>query len=110
MKEYIDKSNDAISLDAKVRCAEDDVVLLDSVACGTDVLEDVSWSIDVEKLDSSLMGLSERDRFIIEQVYGIGTGLPKTFQAVAKDLGISRERTRNLFHKAIRQLQMRHRV
>jgi RNA polymerase sigma factor (sigma-70 family) len=110
MKEYIDKSNDAISLDAKVRCAEDDVALIDSVSCGTDVLEDVSWSIDVEKLDNSLSGLSERDRFIVEEVYGIGTGSPKTFQVVAKQLGISRERTRNLFHKAIRKLQMKHRL
>ncbi len=110
MKEYIDKSNDAISLDAKVRCAEDDVALIDSVSCGTNVLEDVSWSIDVEKLDSSLSELSERDRFIVEEVYGIGTGSPKTFQVVAKQLGISRERTRNLFHKAIRKLQMKHRL
>jgi DNA-directed RNA polymerase sigma subunit (sigma70/sigma32) len=29
---------------------------------------------------------------------------------VAKQLGISRERTRNLFHKAIRKLQMKHRL
>lgn len=110
MKEYIDKSNDALSLDAKVRSTEDEVALIDSVSCDTDVFDDVSWNIDVEKLESNLCSLSERDRFIVEQAFGIGTGVPKTFQAISKDLGISRERARSLYHRAIRSLQLRNRI
>ena len=110
MKEYIDKSNDALSLDAKVRSTEDEVALIDSVSCDTDVFDDVSWNIDVEKLESNLCSLSERDRFIVEQAFGIGTGVPKTFQAISKDLGISRERARSLYHRAIRSLELRNRI
>ena len=84
--------------------------MIDSVSCGTDVMDDVSWNIDVEKLDSNLAYLPERDRFIVEQAFGIGTGLPKTFQAISKELGISRERTRSLYHRAIRSLQLRNRM
>ena len=105
LQEYLDKSNDAISLDARVRSTEDDVTLIDSVSCDLDLFDAVSWGIDLEKIEEILCKLQPRERYIVECTFGLGTSPPMTFQALSKKLGISRERTRNIFHTSIRKLR-----
>lgn len=105
LQEYLDKSNDAISLDARVRSTEDDVTLIDSVSCDLDLFDAVSWGIDLERIEEILCKLQPRERYIVECTFGLGTSPPMTFQALSKKLGISRERTRNIFHTSIRKLR-----
>lgn len=105
LQEYLDKSNDAISLDARVRSTEDDVTLIDSVSCDLDLFDAVSWDIDLERIEEILCKLQPRERYIVECTFGLGTSPPMTFQALSKKLGISRERTRNIFHGSIRKLR-----
>jgi len=105
LQEYLDKSNDAISLDARVRSTEDDVTLIDSVSCDLDLFDAVSWGIDLERIEEILCKLQPRERYIVECTFGLGTSPPMTFQALSKKLGISRERTRNIFHGSIRKLR-----
>ena len=105
LQEYLDKSNDAISLDARVRSTEDDVTLIDSVSCDLDLFDAVSWGIDLERIEDILCKLQPRERYIVECTFGLGTSPPMTFQALSKNLGISRERTRNIFHASIRKLR-----
>ena len=106
LQEYLDRSNDAISVDARVSSTEDDVLLIDSVSSDVDVFDDVSWGIDLEKVESILCKLQPRERYVVECSLGLGTNPPMTFQAISKELGISRERTRNIFHGSVRKLRM----
>ena len=106
LQEYLDRSNDAIGLDARVSSTEDDVLLIDSVSSDVDVFDDVSWGIDLEKVESILCKLQPRERYVVECSLGLGTNPPMTFQAISKELGISRERTRNIFHGSVRKLRM----
>ena len=106
LQEYLDRSNDAISLDARVSSTEDDVLLIDSVSSDVDVFDDVSWGIDLEKVEGILCKLQPRERYVVECSLGLGTNPPMTFQAISKELGISRERTRNIFHGSVRKLRM----
>ena len=107
MREYLDKSYDAISLDAPVKSVEDDVMLVDGVSCGTDVFNDVALGIDIEVVHDLLGTLKEVDRVIVTKAFGFDNGEPMTFQAIARDLGMSRERARTIYHRAIRALRVR---
>ena len=102
----MDRSNDAISLDARVKNTDDDVMLIDSVSSDLDVFDDVCWGIDLEKVEGLLSKLQPRERYVVECSFGLGTQPPMTFQAISKELGISRERTRNIFHSSVRKLRM----
>ena len=55
---------------------------------------------------NDLLGkLKPKERYVVEKMFGIGNGEPMTFQKLAKDLGICRERTRNIYHRALRKLK-----
>ena len=107
LKEYLDKSDDAISLDGFVRATDDDTSLMDVVTDGYDLFDDVQWGIDVEQVGEMLKILDDRERFIISGAFALQGGEPRTFQAMGKELGISRERTRNIYHRAVRRLRMK---
>ena len=62
----------------------------------------------VEKVDVILSKLKDRERYVVECAFGLGTKPPMTFQAISKELGISRERTRNIFHGSVRKLRFHH--
>ena len=106
LQEYLDRSNDAISLDARVKSTDDDVMLIDSVSSDVNIFDEVSWGIDLEKVEGVLSKLQPRERYVVECSFGLGTNPPMTFQAISKELGISRERTRNIFHSSVRKLRM----
>ena len=106
LQEYLDRSNDAISLDARVKSTDDDVMLIDSVSSDVNIFDEVSWDIDLEKVEGILCKLQPRERYVVECSFGLGTNPPMTFQAISKELGISRERTRNIFHSSVRKLRM----
>ena len=108
LQEYLDRSNDAISLDARLRSTDEDVLLIDSVSSDIDIFDEVSWGIDLEKVEGILCKLAGRERYVVECAFGLGTEPPMTFQAISKELGISRERTRNIFHSSVRKLRFLH--
>jgi RNA polymerase nonessential primary-like sigma factor len=106
LQEYIDRSNDAVSLDSRINSTDDDVMLIDSVSSDFNLFDEVSWGIDLEKVEGILCKLQPRERYVVECSFGLGTNPPMTFQAISKELGISRERTRNIFHSSVRKLRM----
>ena len=57
------------------------------------------------ELQAALAGLSERMRHVLELRFGLGGQLPKTLEEVGAELGVTRERVRQLESRALRELQ-----
>ena len=106
--EYMDKSNDATSLDMMVNGTDGDVTLIDSVASDIDVFEEVCALQSLEDAEKLLTDLNDRQKFIVKGVHGFNTGEPETFQSLGKQLNISRERARNIYHTVMRILKLRY--
>jgi len=95
------------SLDAPLSISEDSVglrELLRSSDPGPDSLvpEDVSL---VDGIHHALDRLSGRERFVIEMRFGIGTEREHTLAEVARELGVSLERVRQIQMRAINKLR-----
>jgi RNA polymerase primary sigma factor len=58
----------------------------------------------LEKLHSLLDSMEYRDRSILQRRFGIGCTQPKTLKEIGDELGISRERVRQLADQAINRL------
>jgi RNA polymerase nonessential primary-like sigma factor len=57
-------------------------------------------------LADHLAALSPRDRAIVQRRFGLdGTGAAKTLEQVGREMGISRERVRQIELRALRQLR-----
>ena len=57
------------------------------------------------ELHSALAQLSERMRHVLELRFGLTGGAPKTLEEVGAELGVTRERVRQLESRALRELQ-----
>ena len=57
------------------------------------------------ELQGALDQLSERMRHVLELRFGLNGKIPKTLEEVGADLGVTRERVRQLESRALRELQ-----
>ncbi|PZD70230.1 RNA polymerase sigma factor SigA [Acaryochloris thomasi RCC1774] len=57
-----------------------------------------------ESIRAMLGILSERQQHIISQRFGLDDGEAKSFQAISEQLEITRERTRQIYHQAMKRL------
>jgi RNA polymerase primary sigma factor len=57
------------------------------------------------ELQSALERLSDRMRHVLELRFGLTGGIPKTLEEVGAELGVTRERVRQLESRALRELQ-----
>ncbi len=61
---------------------------------------------DRKKYLSDILGkLSDREKAVLSRRFGLGLPEPETLQIISDDLGISRERVRQIEKGAIRKLQ-----
>ena len=79
-----------------------------------DMIEDVNSERPDESLAEMLRGselqtalsqLSERMRHVLELRFGLTGAAPKTLEEVGTELGVTRERVRQLESRALRELQ-----
>ncbi|WP_316964663.1 sigma-70 family RNA polymerase sigma factor [Acaryochloris sp. CCMEE 5410] len=61
--------------------------------------------LQTEEVSGYLSMLNERERLIVIQRYGLDDGEPKTLDEIGQQLGVSRERIRQIVNKAIKKLQ-----
>jgi RNA polymerase primary sigma factor len=59
----------------------------------------------VHTLKAGLNNLDERESRIIHAYFGLGTTQPKTLEAIGSDLGITRERVRQLRNRALEKMR-----
>lgn len=96
------------SLDLQVGGEDSKATLLDLVWDDNDIFDtdfsDDSRAFYINKLFSKL---SERERYIIKEHYGLGgNNFPRSYSLIADDLEVSQEIIRTIHHKAIRKLRL----
>jgi RNA polymerase primary sigma factor len=93
------------SLDVPVG-AEGDLLHSDLLADPNtpDPLQSLIDEADADELEALLGLLSERQRLVIELRFGLGSDEPRTAEAVAGELGLARERVRQIELHALRRL------
>ena len=57
------------------------------------------------ELQEALASLNERMRHVLELRFGLNSQIPKTLEEVGNELGVTRERVRQLESRALRELQ-----
>ena len=105
VNELLDLVEDPISLETPVG---------DGESIYADMLEDVNADqpehmladlLKTKELTTALSTLNERMRHVLELRFGLSGAKPRTLQEVGVELGVTRERVRQLEARALRELQ-----
>ena len=73
--------------------------------CEDPVYEQAKDNITSESLKKALESLDNRERFIIIERYGLNDGNQKTLEEVGSEMGLTRERVRQLEKIAMKKLK-----
>ena len=86
---------------------ENDTELKDLIEDKTTASPDseVKLFIEREKMDNLLENINDRERMILDLRFGMEDGSPETLAEVAKKLGVSRERVRQIEANALKKLR-----
>lgn len=105
----LDRSTNILSLDAKFGGTED-LYLADSIADPASIDADDDWRLDYERhrslMPACLDKLTEKERMALERRYGLDGKAPATYADIAKDLGVTRERVRQICAQAAMKLRL----
>lgn len=106
MREYLERSTDCTSLDRTIHGTEGDVFLLDSITTGEHPMDNLQDLFLFEDTQTLLTHLNEVDRNLIEGLFALKGGDPKTYAQLSKEHGMSRERARQRCQKALARLRV----
>jgi RNA polymerase primary sigma factor len=93
------------SLDQPLGTDRDSDVLGAVVPDPTDVSEDVHRSLEHDRLRSALAALPPRERDVLERRYGLGARSEMTLIAIGSQMGVSKERVRQIQNAALERLE-----
>ena len=108
LEDLISQSAPCASLDAHARGEEDRSTLGELIPDpnSEDPMEGMDRTILTEHLSSWLTQLNEREQEIMKKRFGLDGTEESTLAAIGKDIGVSRERVRQLEAKALKRLRM----
>ena len=108
LEDLISQSAPCASLDAHARGEEDRSTLGELIPDpnSEDPMEGMDRSILREHLSSWLAQLNEREQEIMKKRFGLDGTEESTLASIGKDIGVSRERVRQLEAKALKRLRM----
>jgi RNA polymerase primary sigma factor len=66
---------------------------------------EVSYASDQFQLDLALASLEDREALVLREHYGLDDDEPKTLEVVGKNVGLTKERIRQIKEKALRKLR-----
>jgi RNA polymerase primary sigma factor len=96
--------DDTMSLDVSVGEGENELADMLEDESGVDPYGATLSSMRVTSVERALETLSQRSRTVLEMRYGLGGAEPRYLDDVGKVLGVTRERVRQLEHRALQQL------
>ncbi len=105
VKELLSYAEKTAYLEVPVNNSEDKITLLDVLPNNNNDLEEERYELK-QQIDSLLSRLPERDAQIIKMYYGIGVSHKYTLDEIAKQMGLTRERIRQIKTKAMRKLKV----
>lgn len=107
LDQLLAQSATASSLDAPIRQAEGSSNLVDLIADehAGDPLELVESALQHEKLFSLITSLNEQQQLILNLRYGLKGQAPQTLAEIGRQLGLTRERIRQIEQRAIAKLR-----
>jgi RNA polymerase primary sigma factor len=105
-REIIKISQQPASLDAPVGDEEDSYLgdFVYDITAPT-LIDTASRGLLKEQLSNVLSTLSDRERRVLEERFGLADGKPKTLEEVGKLFSVTRERIRQIEAKALRKLR-----
>ena len=108
LEDLISQSAPCASLDAHARGEEDRSTLGELIPDpnSEDPMEGMDRSILTEHLGAWLSQLNEREQEIMKKRFGLDGTEESTLAAIGQDIGVSRERVRQLEAKALKRLRM----
>ena len=104
--DYLERADDALSLDRVVNGTDNDVTLIEGITDGEHPMDKLDMLMSADEVLELLSQLEETDRKVIEGVYGLDGREPKTYTKLGKELGISRERARQRCQRALARLRL----
>ncbi len=104
LKKYLLSLQETVSLDKFVG-NEQDTTLGDLIEGNDSTQSYLDLLLQDEELSGYLALLDDRQRFVISERYGLEDGKPKSMEKIGQQLGISRERVRQIIKKAMKTLE-----
>lgn len=104
INEYSVYFTDVGSLDKKIY-EKDDTLVGDVVSSDVSVEGEAMNNSLIEDIDKALGCLTEREREVVEQRFGLKTGFGKTLEEVGIEFNVTRERIRQIEVKALRKIK-----
>ena len=106
VRNILNVSQELVSLETPIG-AEGDAQLGDFIEDedATSLFEDVTESVQREELGRVLDLLAIRERKIVELRFGLADGRPRTLQEIGQEVGLTRERIRQIEARALTKLK-----
>ena len=104
MSDYLQRATDAGSLDRMVS-DDGDMALIDCVSDGEDIMQEIEDNYSRELISGMLEQLPWEDAELIRNFFGIDKIERLSFSEMGKRTGVSRERMRQRFNKAMLKLR-----
>lgn len=104
LKKYLQNLQETVSLDKFVG-NEQDTTLGELIEGDNPTKPYLDLLLQTEELSGYLALLDDRQRHVISERYGLEDGKPKSMEKIGQQLGLSRERVRQIINKAMKTLE-----